>query len=78
LRFTVHLLILIWSGSQDIGVIEEGNGFGSQVIGREDPNPMPFGSQVGGSPEEMDGSGFRGIGNIGNIIKAIQESRLKN
>lgn len=61
-----HRLTPIWSGFLDIGVTEEGNGSGSQGIGKEGQGPMPCGYLADGNLQEGDGSGFRVIGNIAN------------
>jgi hypothetical protein len=59
-----HLLIQRLSGSQAIGHIGEGTGFGFQDIGRDLPGLMQFGSLATGRQEEEVGSGCPGTGNI--------------
>lgn len=61
-----HLPIRMLFGDVAIGSIEEGSGFGCQVIGQELQGLMRFGSPVVGNREEEAGSGSRAIGNTDN------------
>jgi hypothetical protein len=64
-------------GDMAIGSIEEGSGFGYQVIGQELQGLMRFGSLVVGSREEAVGSGFQDIGNIVNKKLQVSGFNLK-
>ena len=59
-----HLPIRRRFGDRAIGLINEGNGFGSQVIGRDLQNLMPAGCPAIGNPKEMVGSGGKATGII--------------
>ncbi len=61
-----HLPIRMLFGDLVIGSIEEGSGFGYQVIGQELQDLMRFGSPVVGNREEEAGSGSPAIGNTDN------------
>jgi hypothetical protein len=59
-----HLPILRPFGSPVIGGTGEGNGFGSQAIGRGGRGHTPFGCLAIGSREGVAGSGIKDIGSI--------------
>jgi hypothetical protein len=67
-RYMDHLPIQRLSGFKGTGNIREGNGFGCLGIGKDDRNPMRFGSLAIGNQEEEVGSGIQDIGNTVNRV----------
>ena len=57
-----HLPIQRRFGDPAIGFINEGNGFGTQVIGRDLQDLMPIGYLAIGNPKEEVGSGGKATG----------------
>jgi len=57
-----HLPIQRRFGDPAIGFINEGNGFGTQVIGRDLQDLMPIGRLAIGNPKEKVGSGGKATG----------------
>lgn len=60
-------------GDPDIGLIGEGDGFGSQAIGQDLRGLMPIGCLVIGNPEEGVGSGSMAIGSTDKLKDKIDE-----
>jgi len=60
-------------GEPDIGLIGEGDGFGSQAIGQDLRGLMPIGCLAIGNPEEEVGSGSMAIGSIDKLKVKIDE-----
>jgi len=63
-----HLPIQRLSGFKGIGNIREGNGFGYLGIGKDDRNPLRFGSLAIGNQGKAVGSGIQDIGNTVNRV----------
>jgi hypothetical protein len=61
-----HLPIQRRFGDPAIGFIDEGNGFGPQVIGRDLQGLMRIGCLATGNREEEAGSGGKATGSIAN------------
>jgi hypothetical protein len=62
-----HPPIQMLFGDPDIGLIGEGDGFGSQAIGQDLRGLMPIGCLAIGNPEEGVGSGSMATGSTDKL-----------